>query len=198
MNHPLQCRCGTIKGYVANPDAGRRAICYCKDCQAFARFLRQAETILDVAGGTRIVATSPDNVHFSQGLDALACMSLSDRGLLRWYATCCNTPIGNTPRDFKVPYIGLIENCLQSVAPSVEESFGPTRIVLNVRSAKIPVKSSSIRTTLGMVRVMAAVITARLRGAYKRNPLFQQSAGAPIVAPRVLSKAEREAVTNAT
>jgi hypothetical protein len=196
MNHPLQCRCGTIKGYVANPGAGRRAICYCKDCQAFARFLRQAQTILDVAGGTRIVATSPDNVHFSQGLDALACVSLSNRGLLRWYAACCNTPIGNTPRDFKVPYIGLIENCLQSVTPPVEESFGPTRIVLNVQSATIPVKSSSLRTTLAMVRLMAAVIGARLRGAYKRNPLFQQSTGAPVVSPRILSKAEREAVTN--
>jgi Family of unknown function (DUF6151) len=195
MNHPLQCRCGTIKGYVANADAGRRAICYCKDCQAFARFLRQAETILDAAGGTRIVATTADNIHFSQGLDSVACMSLSNRGLLRWYAGCCNTPIGNTPRDFKVPYIGLIENILQSGAPSVEESFGPTRIVLNVQSARIPVKSSWVGTTLAMVRVMAGVITARLRGGHKRNALFQQSTGAPVVAPRELSKAEREAVT---
>jgi len=195
MNHPLQCRCGTNKGHVAKAGAGRRAICYCKDCQAFARFLGQAETILDAAGGTRIVATSSDNVHFSQGLNALACISLSNHGLLRWYAGCCNTPIGNTPRDFKVPYIGLIENCLQSGVPSVEESFGPTRIVLNVQSARIPVKPSRVSTTLAMVRVMAGVITARLRGAYKCNALFRQSTGAPLVAPRQLSKAEREAVT---
>ncbi len=176
--------------------APRRAICYCKDCQAFARFLRQAETILDGAGGTKIVATSPDNVHFSQGLDSVACMSLSNRGLLRWYAPCCNTPIGNTPRDVKIPYIALIENCLQSDEPSVEESFGPTRMVLNVKSAKVPVNSSSVRTGLALVSVMAGVAFARLRGAHKRNPLFEQDTGAPVVAPTVLSKAERDAVAN--
>jgi len=197
MNHPLQCRCGTIKGHVALFGAPSRAVCYCKDCQAFARFLEQAKTVLDAAGGTGIIPTLPGRVHFSQGLDALACMSLSDHGLLRWYAACCNTPIGNTPRDYKTPYVGLIESCLQSDVPSLQQSFGPVRIVLNVKSAKVPVKSAPWSTLAAMVRVMTTVIAARLRGDYG-SPFFEQGTGVPVVRARELTKAERELVANAT
>lgn len=41
MNHPLQCQCGTLKGYVSPPDMAIRGVCYCKDCQAFAHFLER-------------------------------------------------------------------------------------------------------------------------------------------------------------
>jgi hypothetical protein len=39
MSHPLQCRCGTIQGHVDDPRSANRALCYCRDCQAFAHFL---------------------------------------------------------------------------------------------------------------------------------------------------------------
>jgi hypothetical protein len=194
MNHPLQCRCGTIKGYVVRPGMATRAICYCKDCQAFAHFLERADTVLDEHGGTAIVATLPGHVHFSQGVEALACMSLSERGLLRWYASCCNTPIGNTPRDFKTPYVGLIESCLMSNSPSLRESFGPVRMVLNTKSAGGRVKSTPVANLVAMLGVMKAVIGARLSGAYKRNPFFGTEAGTPVARPRELTKAERERV----
>ena len=172
MNHPVQCRCGTIKGYVV-PGIARRAVCYCKDCQAFAHFLKRADTVLDEHGGTAIVATVPKQVHFTQGLEALACMSLSGHGLLRWYASCCNTPIGNTPRDFKMPYVGLIESCLKSNSPSLQESFGPVRMVLNTKCARGRVKSTPVSNLVGMLGVMKSVIGTRLSGAYKRNPFFE-------------------------
>lgn len=196
MHHPLQCRCGTVKGYVIRPGRAHRAICYCRDCQAFARFLEQADAVLDEHGGTGIVATLPKHVHFSQGLEALACMSLSDHGMLRWYANCCNTPVGNTPRDFKTPYVGLIDSCLESSSPSLQESFGPVRMVLNTKSAKGCVKSMPISNLVAMVGLMKSVVGARLNGTYKRNPFFAES-GAPLSDPRVLTKVERERVTNA-
>ena len=137
MNHPLQCQCGTLKGYVSPPDMANRAVCYCKDCQAFAHFLeRPDDAVLNELGGTEIVATLPRHVHFTQGLEALVCMSLSDHGLLRWYTSCCNTPIGNTPRDFKTSYVGLLHSCLTKRAPSLQDSFGPVRMVLQTKSAK--------------------------------------------------------------
>jgi hypothetical protein len=89
--HPLQCRCGTLQGYVSLANMAVRAVCYCKDCQAFARFLeRSDDAVLNELGGTEIVAMLPRYVHFTQGLEALVCMSLSERGLLRWYSSCCN------------------------------------------------------------------------------------------------------------
>ena len=198
MNHPLQCRCGTIKGYVVRPGMAKRAVCYCKDCQAFARFLKRADTVLDEHGGTAIVATVPKLVHFTQGLEVLACMSLSHRGLLRWYASCCNTPIGNTSRDFKTPYVGLTEICLQSGSPSLQESFGPMRAVLNTKSARGSVKSTPVSNLVALLGIMRSVIGARLSGAYKRNPFFETETGMPVARPRELTKAEREQVTNAT
>ena len=196
MNHPLQCRCGAIKGYVFRPGMAKRAVCYCKDCQAFARFLKQADAVLDEHGGTAIVATVPNLVHFTQGLEALACMSLSNRGLLRWYASCCNTPIGNTSRDFKTPYVGLIESCLKSSSPSLQESFGPVRMVINTKSARGSVKSTLVSNLVALLGVMKSVIGARLSGAYKANPFFGTEAGTPVARPRELTKAERERVTN--
>jgi hypothetical protein len=198
MNHPLQCRCGTLKGYVSPPDMANRAVCYCKDCQAFAHFLdRPGDAVLNELGGTEIVATLPRHVHFTQGLEVLVCMSLSDHGLLRWYTSCCNTPIGNTPRDFKTSYVGLIHSCLAKRDPSMQDSFGPVRMVLQTKSAKAEIKSTPIRNFVALLAIMKTVVAARLSGNYKSNPFFVEDSGIPIKQPRVLTKAERARVTNA-
>jgi ABC-type molybdate transport system substrate-binding protein len=43
--HPLRCKCGTVRGYVAyGANTANRGVCYCKDCQAFARFLGDTAT----------------------------------------------------------------------------------------------------------------------------------------------------------
>ncbi len=198
MNHPLQCRCGALKGYVSPPDMANRAVCYCKDCQAFAHFLdRPGDAVLNELGGTEIVATLPRHVHFTQGREALVCMSLSDHGLLRWYTSCCNTPVGNTPRDFKVSYAGLIHSCLAKRAPSLQDSFGPVRMVLQTKSAKGEAKSTPIRNVVTLLAIMKSVVAARISGNYRSNPFFVEDSGIPIKQPRVLTKAERARVTSA-
>ena len=198
MNHPLQCRCGTLQGYVTPTGAAARAVCYCKDCQAFAHFLeRPDDVVLNELGGTELVATLPKNVHFTQGVEALVCMSLSERGLLRWYTSCCNTPIGNTPRDFKTSYVGVIHSCLAQRAPSLQDSFGPVQMVLQTNSAKGKVKSTPMSNVMTLMKIMKSVITARLSGRYKSNPFFIEDSGAPVKQPRVLSKTERTRVMSA-
>src|SRR5450432_1409759 len=197
MNHPLQCRCGTLKGYVSPPDMASRAVCYCKDCQAFAHFLeRPDDRVLNELGGTELVATLPRHVHFTQGLEALVCMSLSDRGLLRWYASCCNTPIGNTPRDLKTSYVGLVHSCLAERAPSLQDSFGRVRMVLQTDSAKGKVKSTPVSNVVTLLKIMKSVIAARMSGSYKNNPFFAKDSGSPIKQPRVLTTTERARLTS--
>ena len=102
MSHPIQCRCGTLKGYVDRLRGANYCVCYCRDCQAFAHFLGRAGEILDARGGTAVVQTPAANVTFTSGREALACMRLTPNGLLRWYSTCCNTPVGNTLANSKV------------------------------------------------------------------------------------------------
>jgi hypothetical protein len=194
MKHPLRCRCGTVRGHVLLPATTTRAICYCKDCRAFARFLGRADETLDAAGGSDIVATLPKQVHFEQGLASLACMSLSGKGMLRWYAQCCKTPIGNTPRENKLAYVGLLHDCLSS--QPLDASFGPVRIRLNGASALSPVASTPLLPLItAMFRLMGSILPMRLGGRYRDNPFFHADSGAPISQPHVLSLAERQALT---
>jgi len=72
MDHPLQCRCGILKGYVVHSAGVNRCVCYCSDCQAFAHFLGRPSEILDAQGGTDVIQTRPANVTFTQGPESLA------------------------------------------------------------------------------------------------------------------------------
>jgi hypothetical protein len=197
MKHPLQCRCGTIKGFVDDPPSANRAVCYCKDCQAFAHFLGRPSEILDERGGSDVIQTLPKNVTFSQGTEALACMRLTEKGLLRWYARCCNTPIGNTLGSFKISFVGLVHTCLESTDRPFQESFGPVRAWVNTKGAKgnPKPKTAGLGTTISWF--IATTMKARINGSYKYTPFFLVDKGTPIVAPRVLSSGELASVMNA-
>lgn len=94
--YPLRCQCGTVRAVLAHPARGNRVVCYCHDCRAFAHVLDQASRVLDERGGSEISQVLPKNLTFTQGTEALACLRLTPKGLLRWHSACCRTPIGNT------------------------------------------------------------------------------------------------------
>jgi hypothetical protein len=190
----LRCRCGKLQGEVDAKRIAARAVCYCKDCQAFARYLKAEDAVLDAAGGTEVEAALPAAVRFTAGLEHLACMSLSPQGIYRWYASCCNTPVGNTPRDPKMSYVGLVRTCLDAPAAELDRALGRARFTVNTGSAKAPVQATPLRATLGVARIGAALLKARLGGGYRDNPFFDAS-GAPVRSPRVLTPEERAAVT---
>ena len=80
---PLRCRCGHVRGvaHEVTPHTGFRFICYCKDCQAFARFLDRPD-VLDIAGGTDIFQMPTGRVEPTAGTGAVRCLHLSSR---IWY-----------------------------------------------------------------------------------------------------------------
>lgn len=191
MELRLHCRCGKLQGTLDSTRVAARALCYCKDCQAYARFLKVQDTILDDAGGTEVAAVPPAAVRFTAGLEHLGCLSLSPRGIYRWYATCCDTPIGNTPRDPKMPYVGLVRQCLDAPA----DSLGAAPVRVNTESASRPMPSTPLRTALAIAKIGAMIVGNRLGGGYRDNPFFQEGGDAPLRVPRVLSREERAAVT---
>ena len=201
MTHPLRCRCGHLRGVLHQPEKGLRGVCYCRDCQAFAAFLGTPAGMLDAMAGSDVIAVPPQQLSFSQGQDKLACMSLSPQGMLRWYASCCNTPIGNTPRDIKMPHLGLLHSCLEdpsdpNPAAAYAKAFGPVRMVVNTQSAKGGKPQTMLLSTLlSVARFMLRLLRIRLNGSYRRNPFFDASSGAPIQPVQVLSKAQRERLT---
>ena len=71
--------------------------------------------MLDAAGGTDIFQMPTGRLKLTAGADALRCLRLSGKGILRWYADCCRTPIGNTVGP-RVPVVGLIHSFMRGEA----------------------------------------------------------------------------------
>jgi Family of unknown function (DUF6151) len=190
-SHPLHCRCGTLQGRVDHPHkAISRGVCYCRDCQAYARVLGDPGDVLDAMGGTDVVATFQRHVAFTAGLDALACLSLTPRGLLRWYARCCDTPIGNTTRNRLMPYIGVVHTCLGSDG-AIGRTFGPVRMRVNTATAKGNPGPMRLGTLHAVGRFAVLVARARLSRAQAPTPFFTDDAR-PVVEPRIVGREERE------
>lgn len=107
----LSCKCGLVEGRVraSAVRSGNRLICYCHDCRAFAESLGAEEETLDAHGGSDIFQTSPASVEIEQGIDQVCCLRVTEKGPNRWFAGCCNTPIGNTLGP-GLPFIGIVNS----------------------------------------------------------------------------------------
>ncbi|SFD04931.1 DUF6151 family protein [Massilia yuzhufengensis] len=193
MTMALRCRCGQVRGQVDTQGVAARAMCYCKDCQAYGHFL--GTDVLDPAGGTEVAATLPAAVRFSEGVEHLACMSLSPKGLYRWYAGCCRTPIANTPRNPRMSYAGVVRACLDAPDAELDRAFGPLKARAETASAAAPVPASTASLAWVGVKVSVMLLKARLGGGYKDNPFFKPGSSEPLRSPQVLSLEERQALT---
>jgi hypothetical protein len=192
----LSCRCGAVRAIAHGvaPSAGNHCVCLCDDCQAFAKFLGRAGDVLDPNGGTDIFQLSQACIEITQGSERIACVRLSQKGLARWYASCCNTPIGNTLATPGVPFIGLIRAFIPEPAG---DALGPIRtrvfrqFAVGDRDAIPPNDQPQWRMLLRMMRL---VLGWRVRGDHKRSPFFDAATSVPLATPQVLSKAERDAL----
>lgn len=192
----LACRCGKVRGTASNLSAasGSHLVCYCEDCQRFQHFLGRQSDVLDNHGGTEIFQTSAGNIAFSSGQEHVACMRMRPDGTVRWYADCCNTPIGNTLATPAIPFLGLITACLraQGEDATVSEALGPVRYGVHGRRAigePALEKVYATFTPLLIVRFLARALRWRLRGDHRRSPFFD-AAGKLLAQPRILSANE--------
>lgn len=185
--HQFQCQCGAVQGRIEGSGAHNHLVCYCSDCQAFARYLGHETTVLDAQGGTEIVQLGQPRLHFLQGSDRLAAVRLSEKGLIRWYTTCCRTPIGNTLSNPKVSVIGLVHACLDPAR--INADFGSTIAAVNTATALGDPKPmpSGLWGVIG--RSLFIVVTNLISGRYRQSPLFNDF-GAPQVEPAILTPAE--------
>jgi Family of unknown function (DUF6151) len=199
LDLPLRCRCGRVQGVASevSPAGGLRFVCYCTDCQAFARFLQRPD-VLDAAGGTDILQMPPGRVKLTAGKDALRCLRLSDKGVLRWYTDCCRTPIGNTAATPRFPVIGMVHSFVDLAAGgySRDEVLGPAVCRIHERSAlqTLP-QNAPPPPSLGVfVRRAFKLLSWWMGGLSRPSPLFEDRTKAPLAVPRVLTQSERAAL----
>jgi hypothetical protein len=137
----------------------------------------------------------PGRVKVAAGADAVRCLRLSDRGVLRWYTDCCRTPIGNTAASPRFPVIGLVHSFMDLGAGghSRDEVLGPPvcRIYEGSAVETLP-PSAPPRPSLGVfVRRASKIFRWWTLGVGRPSPLFDHRTKAPLVVPRVLTQSER-------
>ena len=180
----LRCRCGELRGSVVEVarDTCTRAVCYCCDCQAFARWLG-TDGVMNERGGTDIIAVAQGRVRWHEGGDRLRCVRLSAKGTHRWYSGCCRTPVGNTI-SAKIPFVGLAR---LGFVDAPEEHVGPA-IGMQGRYAKGGVPDGvHARAPLGLVAHSARLVFGWwVSGKARPSEYFDAQTGAPRVEPLVL------------
>lgn len=188
----LSCACGAIKGKTqeVNQQSGNRIHCCCADCQKFAVFLEQEDKVLDKYGATDIFQMPIAHLKITQGDGHLALMRLTQNGLNRWYAKCCNTPIGNTLGN-KAPFIGVVHNFMQHIE-SRDQELGKTLGYIHCQSAKQPV-SDALQVSFFkiMPRVLGKLIKWKLKGLNQPSAFFNKD-GYAASKPLVLDKSKKE------
>jgi hypothetical protein len=191
----LQCRCGQVAGRLARaaPETVNRVICYCADCQAFLHHLGRADW-LDAQGGSDIVQVAPSALSFQRGAERIEAVRLSPRGLYRWYASCCKTPVGNTVSP-GIPFVGIGVHVFDGGLAGADEVFGKPRAAIYGQYAiGSPPPGSTKPPVALIVRSLGLILGWRLRGMTWPHPFFDRASREPKLPVKILSRDEREAL----
>jgi hypothetical protein len=191
----LRCRCGKVCGCAAGvtPRSVNRAICYCEDCQAFAHHLKRSD-LLDARGGTDIVQLPPAAITILQGQDHIAGVRLAPKGLFRWYAMCCNSPLGNMVSP-SIPFVGIVTAAFDLADATPDQIFGKPIGAIKGEFAigEAPAGSRGIRLPI-LIRSVTKVVSWRLAGRAWPHPFFDRTSGEPIFPVTTLAPDGRNAL----
>ena len=189
MDLKFSCRCGALRGVLHEAEArdGARLTCYCKDCRAAARHLGVLDD-LEPGGGSPIFQTLPARIEITDGAEHLGCLRLSPKGLHRWHATCCGTPVANTGGSALIPVAGLWRPLFE------KQSRLPGREAQVFAQQAQPQGQGALHNR-GLVGVVVGLIARGLGalrdGRLRAGPFFD-AGGAPVATPRILTAQERQ------
>lgn len=191
----LRCRCGEVRGHVKNasPRTVNRVLCYCDDCQAALHHLGHAE-LLDAHGGTDIIQVAPASVVFDHGTERIVGLRLTPKGLYRWYADCCKTPLGNTVGP-AIPFVGIVAQAFEGTASGRDDIFGkPIGAILGKYAIGTAPEGSTKLNLRLLARAIRMILGWKLSGKTWPHPFFDRSTRAPNRPLKTLSRAERDAL----
>ena len=169
------CECGSVVAEL--PEGGTRIVCYCRSCRGFVERLGKGDR-LDPAGGNDLLQLAPDGARFLKGVDKLAWMRITEKGPLRWYATCCNTPVANTLATPGIPFASF-----QTAFVAPQAALGPVRARVHLKGATAHVAGPTGSLLPLFAGVFWRIASARLSGRWRTNPFFGAD-GKPVAARR--------------
>jgi hypothetical protein len=187
----LRCRCGQVEGRVQDA-SGRtvnRVVCYCDDCQAFVHELGRAD-LLDEHGGSDIVQVAPAALEFVRGAELIGGLRLGPKGLYRFYATCCNTPLGNTVGP-AIPFVGIEAHAFADANAMFGAPIGGIQGKYAVGTPTVGSVKPNFRL---LARAIRMVLGWRFGGKAWPHPFFERGQRTSRYPMRVLSPSEREAL----
>ena len=124
--------------------------------------------------------------------DKIEAVRLSPKGLYRWYARCCNTPVGNTLTP-SVPFVGVVAHAFEADGQNPDALFGrPVGAILGKFAiGDVPAKTKKISFPL-LLRALRLVLGWRFTGKTWPHPFFERGSGAPRYPVTVLSREQRD------
>lgn len=171
MTHAVwSCECGLVEATV--PTDGMRIVCYCESCRGFVSRLGCADR-LNAAGGNDLLQVAPDQVDI-RGAEHLRWMKMTESGPMRWYASCCNTPMANTLGTRKIPFASFQ---VHNIEPQKAVPQITAHVNLKGALARVEEPLGSMRAV--MMSFASRVIAAWITGRWRQNPFFAAD-GKPI------------------
>ncbi len=164
-------------------------VCHCKTCVAYPGMLGKADRVLDEHGGSDVFQMAPADFTLDEGLEHLACLRMTRKGALRWYASCCDTPLANTLSGPGWPFIGVYPMILQRPeGEPLEALLGP--VLARINGHFPAARARRIRATrLALLTMLLGLLwmTLRWRLAGRHGPLmfFDPKTRAPIREPEL-------------
>jgi len=185
----ISCDCGSFKAeLLAFPkNTPGRLACYCRDCQSYLEKIDRAD-VLDDFGGSEIIPVYPAELKILQGKEHLKCYRLSEKGLYRWAAGCCNSPVLNTKPDF--PWLGIFHTAYKKSDPSALESLGEikSRIFGKYAKGQPPFVIADKLGFKALMTVMPFIIKGKLLKKATASEFFEDDGQTPIAEPEILSR----------
>ena len=193
MDHlSYRCQCGQTELLLRGPSPKTctRLACYCVDCQSFVRHFNR-EDMMDAYGGTDLAQVDPGAVQIPQGQDNLVPLRLSPKGMFRWYARCCNTPMANGGPNAGLPFLSLLAANAQG---DLDKALGKKKAQVNTLGAYGSGRPGKDRGFQRVIwKFLTRAIASRLNGNFRKNPFWVFPQQQPIAQPVVLTKDERRA-----
>ena len=152
--------------------------------------------MLDAWGGTDIYQVAQWHVHLAHGASSLRCVRFGEKGLFRWYAGCCRSPVGNTlgPR---VPFVGIVHTFMDHAADgrTRDDVLGKPVAGIQARFATgTPPNAHRTAPPWLIPRALRLNLSWWLGRGGAESPFYDRSTRAPRVEPQVLGDAERAAL----